>query len=419
MARKLGLKGLLPGLIHFLFSDTRGLLGVALLGGLAAFYASIGARGGLEPLKPFLDYERSSVGADASAKSSGGSLSYLIAANKGQLAQAGSTLAKSAGKTPQKESENAKSEQLSEKSTPESAPTPQETVPEASSADSAAEKANKDPWRGGVFGNSKPLGFGNGLAGGSGLAGGILRSFEKEPSLGKPKDFKRNLKAATLQARALRPAESLRGPLSQLRFASRESLRGRGAASAETRSFHATRAFEATPAGASNNILGAQGLSQGGEDVGVLGGGDGGPINYSATPVENPPPVKKEKDQTPYNNLIAMGVALLMTASTIILIEGILAALGKIIPPLTGIALMLMGVAAALAAAAAGMGAMVANTYGQQQQGLVLTVGGSITTAAAIAAMVTPPQVMPIVSVLGGVAGIVSAVLSLLMGKRV
>ena len=128
------------------------------------------------------------------------------------------------------------------------------------------------------------------------------------------------------------------------------------------------------------------------------------------------PPVGQSGDKSPWTGALMMGVALLATASTIILIEGIVAQIAKIIIPLEPVAMMLAALAASLAAAASAIGVMIMTQHGQMQQGMVLTIGGAITSAAAIAALVSPPEAAPIIMVLGGIAGLTAAMLAMITG---
>lgn len=266
-----------------------------------------------------------------------------------------------------------------------------------------------------AFGASRGMAGGGGLSGGSGLSGGFNRPFDQPNAAAKQlAALKHGLKARTVQTRQMTPARRT-GAMSQLRFTSGQSRRAAAAGSAETQAFQATTAFEnAPPQAGGAAIPGAGPGAGGGTDLGTLGAGDGGPIDEIGTPLEEVPEVGPAKDKTRYNKLVAVAVALLMTASTIIIIEGILASFGILQP----IAQMLAGIAAAMAASAAVMGAMIASGHGQQQQGMILTVGGSITTAASIAALAGPVSVAPIAAVLGGTVGLVTSIMAAVMKNR-
>jgi len=79
--------------------------------------------------------------------------------------------------------------------------------------------------------------------------------------------------------------------------------------------------------------------------------------------------------------------------------------------------MILLGMATAMAATASSLGVMIISKYGQTLQGGILTAGGAITTAAAIFALMAPggPS-WPLV--LGGIAGIVTAIGSLMSSAK-
>ncbi|MBI5597421.1 MAG: hypothetical protein HY928_15125 [Elusimicrobia bacterium] len=269
--------------------------------------------------------------------------------------------------------------------------------------------------RGGAGGG---LGAGNGLAGGSGLSGGMMKKFDpKGDDMKKAATPMRRDSSAKLTARRMSPVNRAKsGSMNQLRFANGQSRKALGATSGEAQSFQAAEAFNTAPLGqGAKDISAGAGAGDDGAGVGPSAD-DGGPIGRTGE--EPAPDTGKKEDKSPYSQALMMAMALLMTASTIITIIGILAIIKKI--PIIGIIAemwqkILYGAAIAMAAAAAAVGAMVASQYGQKDQGMIVTIGGAITSAAATAALMSPRPEAAWLAVLGGIAGMASSIGALLV----
>ena len=263
------------------------------------------------------------------------------------------------------------------------------------------------------------LGGGNGLAGGAGLSGGMMKKFDpKGDDLKKSVTAMRRDPSAKLTARRMAPVNRAKsGSLNQLRFANSTSRKALGQTSGEAQSFQAAEAFNTAPIGqGANAITGSgTGAGDGGDGVGPSTD-DGGPIGRTGE--EPAPDTGKKEDKSPYSQALMMAMALLMTASTLITIIGILAIIKKV--PIIGVIAemwqkILYGAAIAMAASAAAVGAMVASQYGQKDQGMIVTVGGAITSAAATAALISPRPEAAWLAVLGGIAGMASSIGALLV----
>lgn len=267
-------------------------------------------------------------------------------------------------------------------------------------------------------GSSGGLGGGNGLAGGAGLAGGMVRKFEpKGAPVAPTSPAMRRDPQAKLTARRVSPIRGAKGgAMQQLRFANKTSRAALGQTSGEGQSFQAAEAFNTAPADqGSQNVSGA-GMGDAGAGTQPGASDDGGPIGRTGE--EAPPDTGEKKDKTPYSSQLMMAQALLMTASAIITIIGILAIIKKM--PIIGVIAemwqkILYGAAIAMAASAAAIGAMVSQQYGQKDQGMMVTIGGAITTAAATAALMMPGEASAWVAVLGGIAGIGSSIGAMLL----
>jgi hypothetical protein len=227
-------------------------------------------------------------------------------------------------------------------------------------------------------------------------------------------------KTSVVQSRSMRPAQRSSSALRQLRFANIESQRARGASASESQSYHAENAF-APAAGAAGPQTAGAGISQGTKGPSV-GEASEGPITQgSNTPGEKAAPgVGKGEDVSPWTKSVMLAMSLLMSASLIVTAIGILG-MFKMLPVVGSLAAMaqmiLLGMATAMAATASSLGVMIISKYGQTLQGGILTAGGAITTAAAIFALMVPggPS-WPLV--LGGIAGIVTAIGSLMSSAK-
>jgi hypothetical protein len=259
-----------------------------------------------------------------------------------------------------------------------------------------------------------------------GLSGGFSQPFQKlersspkaSAKQGRITDLKRK-KTGKLAARKMSSAKrGGKGAMNQLKFASRKSRGAIGQSSTEGAAFEAAEAFNTAPIGQGAKGIAGGGVSQGGD--GITPASDGGPIGSNVVnPQQDAPDTGKGEDKSPWTQMVMMAMALLTTASTIITIIGILAVLKKI-PFMTGVVTpiqqMLLGMAAGMAAASTAMGVQIMTEYGQKEQGGILTAGGAITTASAMAALMWPNPTTAWVAVIGGIAGIAASVGSLLAG---
>jgi len=276
---------------------------------------------------------------------------------------------------------------------------------------------------GGGLVSGRALGEGNGLAGGNGLSGGMVRTFS-QPTLGGGvkalQPMRAGRKPAAVRSLRTKPIQRSNSALKQLRFANRESVRARRLSTAEGRSYAAANAFEPAAGGAGAPAGGA-GMSQSASPS-ASQGSDGGPLTEgSSVPGEEKAPgTGKSGDVSPWTRQVMLAMSLLMAASTIVTIIGILA-IFKMMPMVGSIAAMiqaiLLVIATGMASTASALGVEIMRKYGQMEQGAILTAGGAITAAAAIHAMMSPsgpswPQV------LGGIAGIGSAVAALLSSAK-
>lgn len=262
-------------------------------------------------------------------------------------------------------------------------------------------------------------GFGGTPAMGAAARMGGARS-RAENSDSRSLEGMRRHSASSLSARRMSPTNRGKpGAMNQLRFANRKSQEALGATAPESRAFQAAEAFSPAPTAQGGPIAGA-GLGPGGPGVGTGPSGyvddAGGP--FSPAPEEKPAPgMGKGKDKSPYSRSLAMAMALLMAASAIITVIGILALFRDL--PVVGVIAeiwqkVLYGAAIAMAASASAIGASVAQQYGQHDQGLIVAVGGGITSAAAAAALALPGQASAWTAVLGGIGGIAASIVAML-----
>lgn len=351
-------------------------------------------------------------GAEGRVDASG--LSYFASANQGMaFQQPGTATADAAAGEAPADAPAAEEGPVAE---------PQGEVQEGSGpqiADALAKALPKPKMIAARGGRGSGLGAGNGLAGGAGLSGGMMKKFDpKGDDLKKAATSMRRDTSAKLTARRMSPVNRAKsGSLNQLKFANSTSRKALGQTSGEAQSFQAAEAFNTAPIGqGANSITGAgAGAGDGGDGVGASPD-DGGPIGRTGE--EPAPDTGKKEDKSPYSQALMMAMALLMTASTLITIIGILAIIKKI--PIIGVIAemwqkILYGAAIAMAAAAAAVGAMVASQYGQKDQGMIVTVGGAITSAAATAALMSPRPEAAWLAVLGGIAGMASSIGALLV----
>lgn len=262
------------------------------------------------------------------------------------------------------------------------------------------------------------LGGGNGLAGGGGLSGGMMKKFD--PKAGgaiAPSAPMRRDPSAKLTARRVNPIRGAKGgAMQQLKFANNTSRKALGQTSGEGQSFQAAEAFNTAPITQGAQNVAGTGMGDAGAGTQAGPNDDGGPIGRTGE--EPAPDTGKSEDKTPYGKQLMMAQALLMAASSIILIIGILAIIKKM--PIIGVIAemwqkILYGAAIAMAASASAIGAMVSQSQGQKDQGMMVTIGGAITTAAATAALMMPGEGSAWVAVLGGIAGLGSSIGAMLL----
>jgi hypothetical protein len=273
----------------------------------------------------------------------------------------------------------------------------------------------------GFRGGGQPLGSGNGLAGGTGMAGGMQRKFKdqkKQSAMAQAKSMSKPGRRKLARRTTPISRAGGKGPMNQLKFSNKKSVKSLGMTSNEGRAFEAANAFTTAPAGQGGSIGGGGvGLDSAGLDTGA--NSDGGPIGGGYTGTDPAPTTGTSSDKSPWTPQVMLAMSLLMTASTIITVIGILA-MYKNIPFIggfiSGIQTMLFGVAAGMAGTATALGAMIMSQHGQPEQGMILTTGGAITTATAVASMMAPQSMPSWAVVLGGVAGIAASVGAMLSG---
>jgi hypothetical protein len=271
---------------------------------------------------------------------------------------------------------------------------------------------------------SSQLGGGVGLVGGSGMAGGVNRKFTPKPEkIAKVTPALQGSRKMTARSanRSISKVSG-KGSMKQLRFANRRSVKALGAGSGEGQAFQAAEAFDTAPASADNEIAGA---GVGDDGAGMTSGAnniadDGGPLGASETRGEaGVKKVGQSEDKSPYTGMLMMAQALLLAASTTIIIVGLLADLEKTSGPfyevIDGMKLAFYAMAIGMAAAATAIGMMIMMQYGQNTQAMMVTAGGGITTAAALVALFSSGQTPAWLSVLGGIAGLGASIGSLLM----
>lgn len=300
----------------------------------------------------------------------------------------------------------------------------------ASPAEMAAALTGKQSTKsgmGGKFGKlSAGLG-GGGLSGGAGLSGGIGGSFKQNLSnsrVGEARAFQGANRAQVARSKlgsnnlgksALKGATAKR--LDNMNKAMGASRGGTAEAGAAT---HGQQWDAATPGGSAITGGGASGMSSGGQFSEGEGMGGGGPLDQNSTsPNSNPNDVKdidNGKNVTKYQGQLDMAKGMLMLASAIVMIIGIICAVrnSAAAVPVFGTAVaaeltvtmkIFLGIAIGLAVGAAAIGASIGSQYGQGQQGGIIAMGGTITAASAAASMLWPETVPTWVLILGGVAG--------------
>ncbi|TBR21372.1 hypothetical protein EPO15_10500 [bacterium] len=266
---------------------------------------------------------------------------------------------------------------------------------------------------------------GGGMAGGSGLSGGIGGSFKNNLTNSRAGDLRGFQGANRAQVTRGKTASRLGGSALKGATAKRLDTMNRAMGGARTggaeagAASHAAQWDAATPGGSAITGGGAGGMSNGGAFSGEEGVGGGGPLgDQNSTNPNNPNDVKdidNGKNVTQYQDQLMMAQGMLMLASAIIIVVGILAIKAKaatatvfgagIGAALHGAAVAFMGIACGLAVAAAAIGASIGSKYGQTGQGNIIAVAGTITAAAAGAALIWPG--MPAwVAVLAGIAGL-------------
>ncbi|MFA5139116.1 MAG: hypothetical protein WC728_07775 [Elusimicrobiota bacterium] len=272
------------------------------------------------------------------------------------------------------------------------------------------------------WGESKGVANATTLAGGAGFGGGVAQQFGLSAQ-GQPKAFtsQKSPYKARRDMKSVYSRGAAGSALEQLFRANSQSRRALGRTSSEGRSFEAAQAFGSGPYGTAAPVR-PSGLGQGEamKNPAASDPGDGGPIAGMTSAGDDPAPSPgKGEDKSPWTADVIAAEALLTTASGIITTIGALAVyrnMPVIGPMLQGYMMMLYAAATAMAATATALGVEIMTKHWQREQGIILTVGGAITTAAGVISLLAPQAVSPWVSVLGGIAGIAAAVGGLLAG---
>lgn len=308
------------------------------------------------------------------------------------------------------------------------APAPQAEpllAPAQQALDAPADAARKLPRLG--FGGSG-AGSGSGLQGGPGLAGGLRRGFDQlalakansgvltGPSAGSQAQLARSKVAAARSVKTGAQGQLQRASLLSQRAAVQAQTPGKLQASA----FQAEQAFSGESTAGGGHSIGGTGAGEG-KAAGVAAGApdQGGPLNAGGVDPERPavPQVGGSRDVAPWASLVMMAKSLLLVASMLIILLGILTQVQMTSPPWIVAVIqkhktMLYGVVAGMAGTAAALGVMVSKSYGQAMQGEILMLGGGITMAAALVAMFKPGIKASWPMVLAGVAGMAAAMAS-------
>ncbi|MDE2290966.1 MAG: hypothetical protein KGL53_02690, partial [Elusimicrobia bacterium] len=271
---------------------------------------------------------------------------------------------------------------------------------------------------------SSGLGGGLALNGGAGLAGGIGGAF-KRPNLTNSQEGRLKGLAGANRARVTRvPLAAHDLGKSAFKGANARRLDRMNRAMGQVRNADAETAAEvhsqqwdaAQPAGSGLSGSGLSGMSAGGQFSPEEGTSGGGPLatgsQNGATSVQQPSDINNGVNRTPYQGQITMAKSMLVLASAIVTVIGALAMMGH--APIVGtwaaaLQTVLFGVATGLAAAATAIGMGISSKYGQGAQGTMVTVGGSITTAFSIAAMLAPCSIPAWTAVVAGIAGMASS----------
>lgn len=297
----------------------------------------------------------------------------------------------------------------------------------------AGQKNSKAGLGSGKFGklSSGMGGGGMRLAGGSGMSGGIGGTFKQQgltnskmgdlralSGANRAQVTRGKMSASNLGKSALKGATGKR--LDKMNRAMGNAATGSATEAAAT---HTQQWDAAAPTGAGITGAGAGGVSGGGQFSGDEGMGSGGPLDQnSSNPSTSANEVQDIGDTTnvtPYQSQMTMAQGMLMLASGIIIVLGILGKTtgwGDAITfgGMSAIKAALMGAAMALAAAAAAIGAMVAMKYGQTMQGGAVALGGTITAGAAAMAFFGADGIPAWGLVLAGVAGMAASMLGML-----
>ncbi len=413
--------GLIPTLVNFVSSNLgMAALSMALTGGAVYTLYTLGmnaTNGGNGQPRVFAKRDKGApeIGPADEARVDASGLSYFQTANTGKAFDKGAE-----GEGTEDELNDAASEEGAAEEELESADEAVAAVA-GNAPDLSEEMTKKEKSK---FKLAKAMAKrSGGLQGSAGMSGGFSAPFQKTTRLKKTQEGKVSIpkarKRGKLTARRMNSANRAgKGAMNQLKFSSKKSRGALGATSGEGADFQASEAFSAAPIGAGAKGIAGGGLSSGGD--GITPASDGGPVgNNTVNPEQDAPATGKGEDKSPWTQMVMMSMALLTTASTIVTIIGILAVMKKI-PFMSGILTpiqqMLLGVAAGMAAAATAMGVQIMTEYGQPEQGAILTTGGAITTASAVAALMWPNPTTAWISVIGGIAGIGAAVGGLLAG---
>lgn len=408
--------GILPALVNFLASNAAmALLTAGITGGAVYTLYTLGmnaAEGGPARSSPFPVADSGGETARTSAEvANPGSLGYLSGKIEGAGAADGEGAADAAGAAKDEY------EEVPEPGAAEGKGAPEGGGGAPDIADSISGIARPQMVSAKGFGASRSVGGGSSGVSASAAAGGAVISPAAQSS-GRVANFNRKGRPAQRATRAISTGGGAGSKaLGQLKFTNRRSVASLGRSNSEGQAFDAAEAFTTGRAGAGGQVQPSGMLGSGG--AGITGGPNSyeGPISRNFTGEEKVRRAGKGGDKSPWTKDVMLAMSLLMTASTIITIIGILALL-KNMPMigtiLTGIQLMLYVVATAMAATATALGIMIMTKHGQQTQGAILTTGGGITTSVAAASLAFPQSMPSWASVLGGIAGMAAAVAALL-----
>ncbi|MDD5658379.1 MAG: hypothetical protein PHF00_14100 [Elusimicrobia bacterium] len=284
------------------------------------------------------------------------------------------------------------------------------------------------------FGNmTSNLGAGNRqLAGGAGLSGGIGQGFGQaklnNSAVRQMSAMSGARRAQVTQAKTAvaNRGSSLSGAAARRLDKMNMAMGGARKEGAATQAAIHSQQWEGAQAGG-QAIQGAG--AGGGGFSSDEGGGEGSPVNPTSDASVTPNPATSVPDtgdsgnKTPYQGMLNLAVGMLMLASVIITVIGVLSIVKRplqtnpwtvaVAETLEGIQLAMLAAATIMAGIAAVMGGMIAG-QGQSGQGTILCVAGGIEAAAGTAALLWPNKMPASLLALAGVAGLMGSITSLL-----